>query len=58
MYELIKNENTARRGRFTTVHGDFQTPAFMNVATAAAIKGGLSALDLKDVRCQIMLSNT
>ena len=58
MYELIKTENTARRGRFTTVHGDFETPAFMNVATAAAIKGGLSALDLKDVKCQIMLSNT
>ena len=58
MFELIKTENTARRGRFTTVHGTFETPAFMNVATAAAIKGGLSALDLEDVRCQVMLSNT
>ena len=58
MYELIKNVNTARRGRFTTVHGNFETPAFMNVATAAAIKGGLSALDLADVKCQVMLCNT
>lgn len=57
-YKLIKNENTARRGSFETVHGTVQTPAFMNVATAAAIKGGLSALDLKDIRCQVMLCNT
>ena len=58
MYELIKTDKTARRGQFSTVHGSFQTPAFMNVATAAAIKGGLSALDLKDVKCQVMLCNT
>ncbi len=58
MYKLIKKEGTARRGRFTTVHGSFETPAFMNVATCAAIKGGLSALDLKDLKCQVMLSNT
>ena len=58
MYELIKNENTARRGRFTTVHGDFQTPAFMNVATAAAIKGGLSADDLRSIDTQVALCNT
>ena len=58
MYKLIKKEGNARRGRFTTVHGSFETPAFMNVATCAAIKGGLSALDLKDLKCQVMLSNT
>ncbi|MEG2595882.1 MAG: tRNA guanosine(34) transglycosylase Tgt [Ruthenibacterium sp.] len=58
MYQLLKNENTARRGTFTTVHGTIQTPAFMNVATAAAIKGGLSAFDLQDNHCQVMLCNT
>ncbi|MEG1069086.1 MAG: tRNA guanosine(34) transglycosylase Tgt, partial [Ruthenibacterium sp.] len=58
MYQLLKTENTARRGTFTTVHGTIQTPAFMNVATAAAIKGGLSAFDLKDNHCQVMLCNT
>ncbi len=59
MYKLIKTENRARLGEFNTVHGTFKTPAFMNVATAAAIKGGVSAIDLKnEVRCQVMLSNT
>lgn len=58
MYQLIKNEGTARRGSFSSVHGRFQTPAFMNVATVAAIKGGLDAVDLKSVGCQVMLSNT
>lgn len=58
MYKLIKNNGTARRGEFTTVHGTVQTPAFMNVATAGAIKGALSAKDLEDIRCQVMLSNT
>lgn len=58
MFELIKSENKARRGVIKTVHGEVQTPAFMNVATAGAIKGALSAFDLKDVKCQIMLSNT
>ena len=58
MYELIKTEYAARRGRFHTVHGTIETPAFMNVATAAAIKGGLSAFDLKDIKCQVMLCNT
>ena len=55
---LIKTESTARRCEFETVHGTVQTPAFMNVATCGAIKGALSALDLKDIKCQIMLSNT
>ena len=57
-YKLIKKENAARRGEFQTVHGTVQTPAFMNVATAAAIKGGLSAFDLKEIGCQVMLCNT
>ena len=58
MYQLLKQEGRARRGIFTTVDGVFQTPAFMNVATAAAIKGGISALDLQELHCQIMLCNT
>ncbi len=58
MYTLLKQEGNARRGEFVTNRGTIQTPAFMNVATAAAIKGGLSANDLKTVNCQVMLSNT
>ena len=59
MFNLIKTENKARLGEFNTVHGKIKTPAFMNVATGAAIKGGVSAVDLKnEVRCQVMLSNT
>ena len=58
MYKLLKKENKARRGEFKTVHGTVQTPAFMNVATCAAIKGGLSAHDLSDIDCQVMLCNT
>ena len=58
MFELLKQEQTARRGVFRTVHGDFQTPCFMNVATAGAIKGALSARDLEAVGCQVMLCNT
>ncbi len=58
MYTLLKQEGNARRGEFETVDGTFQTPAFMNVATSAAIKGGISAHDLMDLKCQIMLSNT
>ena len=58
MKQLLKQEGAARRGVFTTVHGTVQTPAFMNVATAAAIKGALSARDLEEIRCQVMLCNT
>jgi queuine tRNA-ribosyltransferase len=58
MFEVIQTEQNARRGVFTCAHGTVQTPAFMNVATQAAIKGGLSAQDLKDVGCQVALSNT
>ena len=57
-YKLIKTEGSARRAEFNTVHGTVQTPAFMNVATAGAIKGAVSAEDLKDLKCQVMLSNT
>lgn len=58
MFNLIKKEGKARRGEFITVHGTVQSPVFMNVATAAAIKGGISAFDLQDLNCQIMLCNT
>ncbi|MDD6806840.1 MAG: tRNA guanosine(34) transglycosylase Tgt [Oscillospiraceae bacterium] len=58
MYKLIKKQGNARRGEFTTVHGTVQTPAFQNVATCGAIKGGLSAYDLKDINCQVQLCNT
>ncbi len=58
MYKLIKTEGRARRGEFTTVHGTVQTPAFMNVATAGAIKGAVSAYDLKELDCQVQLCNT
>ena len=58
MYKLLQQHGKARRGRFTTVHGTVETPAFMNVATAGAIKGGLSAFDLKENGCQVMLCNT
>ena len=57
-YKLLKQEHDARRGEFKTVHGTVQTPAFQNVATAGAIKGGLSAQDLKDIGAQVMLCNT
>ena len=58
MFKLLKQEGRARRGTFETVHGTIQTPVFMNVGTSAAIKGAVSSLDLKDVGCQVELSNT
>lgn len=58
MFKLIKQEGRARRGEMNTVHGSAQTPAFMNVATSAAIKGGISSIDLKELKCQIELCNT
>ena len=58
MYTLLKQEGKARRGQFETVHGTVQTPVFMNVGTSAAIKGAVSSLDLKEVGCQVELSNT
>lgn len=58
MYRLIKKQELARRGEFVTPHGVIQTPAFMNVATCGAIKGAVSALDLKNIKCQVQLCNT
>lgn len=58
MYKLLKRDGLARRGEFTTVHGTVQTPVFMNVGTAAAIKGAVSTQDLKEIGTQIELSNT
>ncbi len=55
---ITKTEGAARRGIFQTPHGTVQTPAFMNVATCGAIKGAVSAYDLKDLKCQVMLCNT
>lgn len=57
-YNLLKKDKTARRGEFKTVHGTIQTPVFMNVGTLAAIKGGVSSMDLKEIGCQVELSNT
>ena len=58
MFDLLKQEGRARRGVFHTVHGDIQTPVFMNVGTCAAIKGGVSSKELVDLKCQVELSNT
>ena len=58
MFKVLKTENRARRGEFITPHGTIQTPVFMNVGTSAAIKGGVSSLDLKELKCQVELCNT
>ena len=58
MYELLKTEGRAKRGRFHTVHGNIETPVFMNVGTAAAIKGAVSTDDLQQIKTQVELSNT
>ena len=58
MFEVIKQEGRARRGVFTCPHGTAQTPVFMNVGTQGAIKGAVSAHDLKEIGCQVELSNT
>ena len=58
MYELLKEEGRAKRGVFHTVHGDIQTPVFMNVGTVAAINGAVSTEDLEQIKCQVELSNT
>ena len=58
MLKIIKTEGNARRGEFVTPHGTVQTPAFMNVATCGAIKGAVSALDLKQIKCQVQLCTT
>ena len=58
MFELLKQEGRARRGVLHTVHGDIQTPVFMNVGTCAAIKGGVNTMELRELKCQVELSNT
>ena len=58
MFEVLKQEGRARRGVFSCAHGVVQTPVFMNVGTQGAIKGAVSAHDLKEVGCQVELSNT
>lgn len=58
MFKLVKQEGRARRGVFTCPHGTVQTPVFMNVGTQGAIKGAVSAHDLKEIGCQVELSNT
>ena len=58
MFRVLKTEGRARRGEFTCAHGTVQTPVFMNVGTQGAIKGAVSALDLKEIGCQVELSNT
>lgn len=58
MYELLKRDGLAKRGRFHTVHGVIETPVFMNVGTAAAIKGAVSTDDLQKIKTQVELSNT
>ena len=58
LYKLLKKTGAVRRGEFTTPHGVIQTPVFMNVGTLAAIKGAVSSMDLKEINCQVELSNT
>ena len=58
MYELLKTDGLAKRGRLHTVHGVIETPVFMNVGTIAAIKGAVSTTDLQEIGTQVELSNT
>ena len=58
MFKVLHTNGKARRGEFRTVHGTVQTPVFQNVGTLAAIKGAVSTMDLKEIGCQIELSNT
>ena len=58
MYELLKKDGLAKRGRLHTVHGVIETPVFMNVGTVAAIKGAVSTTDLQEIKTQVELSNT
>ena len=58
MYKVLHREGRAKRARLETVHGVIETPVFMNVGTVAAIKGAVSTEDLKQIKCQVELSNT
>ena len=58
MYKILNMEGRSKRATFETVHGTIQTPVFMNVGTVGAIKGAVSTMDLKEIGCQVELSNT
>lgn len=58
MFKVLAKDHSAKRGEFTTVHGKIQTPVFMNVGTAAAIKGAVATEDLQNIKTQVELSNT
>lgn len=58
MYQLLNVDGRAKRAEVQTIHGVIQTPVFMNVGTAGAIKGAVSSVDLKEIKCQVELSNT
>ena len=58
MYTVLKQEGRAKRARLETVHGTIETPVFMNVGTAAAIKGAVATTDLHEIKTQVELSNT
>jgi len=58
MYKVVNKDGNAKSATFSTVHGEIQTPVFMNVATVAAIKGGVSTKDLEEIGTQVVLSNT
>ena len=58
MYRILKQEGRAKRAELATVHGTIQTPVFMNVGTAAAIKGAVATSDLEQIKTQVELSNT
>ena len=58
MFKVLKTDGRARRCTMDTVHGKIETPVFMNVGTCAAIKGGVSTIDLQELNCQVELSNT
>ena len=58
MYKIVNKDGNAKSATFSTVHGEIQTPVFMNVATVAAIKGGVSTRDLEEIGTQVVLSNT
>ena len=58
MYQILATDGKAKRASFETVHGTIQTPVFMNVGTAAAIKGAVATTDLQEIGTQVELSNT
>ena len=57
-YEIVAEQGRAKSAHIETVHGSIETPVFMNVGTVGAIKGAVSTCDLKEIGCQVELSNT